>query len=89
MKFLITLEQTEIGFSVQAPDLAIVTHGKNIDDAKQAAIKAIKINMEAYIDAGKDIPENEPAAKHLSNPDFAGLLFAYVNVHHENPTVAV
>ena len=31
MRFLIVLEQTETGFAVQAPDLAIATYGENID----------------------------------------------------------
>ena len=82
-------EQTETGFSVQVPDLAIVTYGKNIEAAKQAAIKAIKINLEAYIEAGKEIPEKEPVTKHLGNPDFAGLLFAYVNVYQSKEKIAV
>ena len=37
MRFLIMLEQTEAGFAVQAPDLAIATFGENIEAAKRAA----------------------------------------------------
>ena len=50
MHSLIVLEQTEAGFSVQVPDLAIVivTHGKNIQEAKNYAIEAIKTNLDAY-----------------------------------------
>lgn len=74
------LDQTEAGFSVQVPDLAIVTYGKNIEESKLAAIKAIKINLNAYQEAGKEIPESKPVLTHLQNPDFADLLFAYVDV---------
>jgi predicted RNase H-like HicB family nuclease len=35
MRFLIMLEQTETGFAVQAPDLAIATHGESIEAAKR------------------------------------------------------
>ena len=38
MRFLIMLEQTETGFAVQAPDLAIATYGENIEAAKRAEI---------------------------------------------------
>ena len=45
MRFLIMLEQTEAGFAVQVPDLAIVTYGENIEVAKQASVEAIQINL--------------------------------------------
>jgi hypothetical protein len=45
------LEQTETGFAVQAPDLAIATYGENIEAAKRAASKAIPINLEAHREA--------------------------------------
>jgi len=48
MRFLIMLEQTEAGFAVQAPDLAIATYGETIEAAKRAAGEAIRINLEAY-----------------------------------------
>ncbi len=37
MRFLIMLEQTETGFAMQIPDLAITTYGENIEAAKRAA----------------------------------------------------
>ena len=80
MRFLITLEQTEAGFSVQAPDLAILTHGESIDTAKQAAIKAIQINLDAYEEAGQEVPKRKSVLTHLENPDFKDLLFTYVEV---------
>ncbi len=47
MRFLIMLEQTETGFAVEAPDLAIATYGETIEAAKRAASEAIQINLEA------------------------------------------
>ncbi|MBI3800853.1 MAG: hypothetical protein HY268_28240 [Deltaproteobacteria bacterium] len=49
MRYLIMLEQTEAGFAVQVPDLAIVTYGETIEAAKQAAVAAIQINREAQM----------------------------------------
>ena len=83
MKFLITLEPIEKGFSVQVPDLAIITFGESIEAAKRAAVKAIKINLDAYREADQIIPENKPILTHLENPDFKNVLFAYVNVNIE------
>jgi len=80
MRFLIVLEQTEAGFAVQAPDLAIATYGENIEAAKRAAREAIQINLEAYREAGRQAPEAQSVSNHLENPEFRDLLFAYVDV---------
>jgi predicted RNase H-like HicB family nuclease len=80
MRFLIMLEQTDAGFAVQVPDLAIVTCGESIEAAKRAAREAIQINIEAYQEAGQRVPEEQPVAGHLGNPEFRDLLFAYVDV---------
>jgi len=80
MRFLIMLEQTEAGFAVQVPDLAITTFGDDIDAAKKVAEDAIRVNLEAYREAGQHVPEMEPVLRHLENPDFRDLLFAYVDV---------
>jgi predicted RNase H-like HicB family nuclease len=88
MRFLIVLEATEAGFSVQVPDLAIVTYGENIDEAKQAAIKAIQINLEAYQEAGQEVPVGKSVVTHLENPDFKDLLFTYVDAAGPREKVA-
>ena len=80
MRFLIMLEQTETGFAVQAPDLAIATYGENIEAAKRAASEAIQINLEAYREAGQRVPDEQAVSRHLENPEFRDLLFAYVEV---------
>ena len=80
MRFLIMLEQTETGFAVQAPDLAIATYGENIEAARRAASEAIRINLEAYREAGQPAPEGQNVASHLENPKFRDLLFASVEV---------
>jgi len=80
MRYLITLEETNEGFSVQVPDLAIITFGKNIEEAKNAAIKAIEINLEAYTEANQKVPEGKSISDHMKDQDFDGVLFAYVNM---------
>jgi predicted RNase H-like HicB family nuclease len=88
MRFLIMLEQTEAGFAVQVPDLAIVTHGESIEATKHAAGEAIRINLEAYRETGQAIPERQPVEHHLENPEFQGLLFAYIEVPSPEQRIA-
>ena len=80
MRFLIMLEQTEAGFAVQVPDLAIITFGADLEAAKRAAAEAIQINLNAYREAGQRVPDEEPVTRHLENPEFRDLLFAYIDV---------
>jgi predicted RNase H-like HicB family nuclease len=79
MRFLIMLEQTETGFAVQVPDLAITTFGESIEATKQAAGEAIQANLEAYQETGQRVPDG-PVSRRLENPEFRDLLFAYVEV---------
>jgi predicted RNase H-like HicB family nuclease len=82
------LEQTEAGFAVQAPDLAIVTSGETIEAATRAAGEAIRSNLEAYREAGQPVPEAQSASSHLENPEFHDLLFAYVDVAEPQGRIA-
>ena len=88
MRFLIVLEQTETGFAVQAPDLAIATYGENIEAARRAASEAIRSNLGAYREAGRPVPEVQGVSNHLDNPEFRDLLFAYVDVAEPHGRIA-
>lgn len=88
MRYLILLEQTESGFAVQVPDLAIATAGASIEEAKQAAGEAIQASLEAYREAGMKVPGVAPVMSHLENPEFRDLLFAYVDVAEPSNRVA-
>ena len=88
IRYLIMLEQTEAGFAVQVPDLAIVTCGESIEAAKQGAVEAIQINLEAYREAGQAIPERQPVEHHLENPEFRELVFAYIEVPEPKEQIA-
>ena len=82
------LEQTEAGFAVQVPALAIVTYGDTIEAAKRAASEAIQINLAAYREASQTIPERYPVEHHLENPEFQELVFAYVEVLEPKEQIA-
>jgi hypothetical protein len=52
------------------------------ESAKRAAADAIRINLDAYRESGKPVPKREPAARHLDNPEFRDLLFAYLSLRN-------
>src|ERR1017187_5031100 len=62
--------------------------GENIEAAKQAASEAIRINLEAYREAGQQVPEGQSVSNHLENPEFRDLLFAYVEVAEPQERIA-
>lgn len=88
MRVLIMLEQTDRGFAVQAPDLAISTFGESIEGAKRAAAEAVRVNLDAYRQTGQPVPEPMTVASHLENPEFRDLLFAYVEVTEPHGRIA-
>ena len=88
MRYLIMLEQTESGFAVKVPDLAIVRYGDTIEAAKQAACEAIQSNLEAYREAKQGMPERQSIEQHLENPEFQALVFAYVEVPEPKEQIA-
>ncbi len=88
MRFLIVLEPTETGFGVQVPDLAIVTHGESLDEARRAALTAIQVNLETYREVDQEVPERQPVLEHLENPDFRDLFFTHVEVAEPKGRVA-
>ena len=87
-RYLIMLEQTQAGFAVQVPDLAISTHGENIEAAKRAATDAIRINLEAYQEAGQQVPAEQAVSTHLENPECKDLLFAFVDLTRPTERIA-
>ena len=77
-----------VGICGQAPDLAIATYGESIEAAKRAAGEAIRSNLEAYREAGQRVPEARGVSRHLENPEFRDLLFAYVDVAEPQGRIA-
>jgi len=53
-----------------------------------AAEEAIRMNLDAYRESGQRVPEVEPVLRHLENPDFKDLLFAYVDVSESKGKIA-
>jgi len=54
--------------------------GENVEAARRAAAEAIRINLEAYREAGQPAPEGQTISNHLENREFRDLLFAYLEI---------
>ena len=68
-------------FGVVVPDLpGCFSAGDTLDAAIDNASEAIELWLETVIDDGGAIPEPRPIAAHQKNPEFAGWVWALVNI---------
>ena len=83
MKFIIAIEPgTETtAFGVVVPDLpGCFSAGDTLDKAVDNAREAIDLWCETVIEDGGDVPVAKSLAEHQSNPDFAGWIWAVIEV---------
>lgn len=83
MKFVIAIEPgTEAtAFGVVVPDLpGCFSAGDTLDKAVDNAHKAIELWCQTVIEDGGDVPVDKTLAEHQANPDFAGWIWAVVEV---------
>ena len=68
-------------YGVAVPDLpGCFSAGDTLDEAIDNAKEAIELWLETVIDDGKSIPETGTIAQHQANPEYAGWLWAVVQV---------
>lgn len=83
MKFVIAIEpgDTAHAFGVVVPDLpGCFSAGDTLDEAIEMAHEAIDLHCETLIEDGGEVPVARPFAEHQANPDFAGWIWAVVEV---------
>jgi predicted RNase H-like HicB family nuclease len=83
MKFIIAIEPgTETSaFGVVVPDLpGCFSAGDTLDKAVDNACEAIDLWCETVIEDGGDVPVAKTLAEHQLDPDFAGWIWAVVEV---------
>jgi predicted RNase H-like HicB family nuclease len=83
MKFIIAIEPAtpNTSFGVVVPDLpGCFSAGDTLDDAVSNAHEAIDLWCETIIEDGKDIPISKTIAAHQADPEFAGWVWAVVDV---------
>jgi len=82
MKFIVVLH-TDDGqrFGVTVPNLAgCYSAGDSLDDALDSVREAIDLHVETMIEDGAAIPAAASLAHHQDNPDYAGGIWAVVDV---------
>jgi predicted RNase H-like HicB family nuclease len=68
-------------YGVVVPDLpGCFSAGDTLDEAITNAHEAILMALEHYLDEGKPFPEPGSLDEHRKNPEFAGWVWALVNV---------
>lgn len=82
MKFTVVLH-TDDGqtYGVTVPDLpGCFSAGNDLDDALVSVAEAIDLHVETLIDDGVDLPLRAPIGWHQANADYAGGVWAVVEV---------
>lgn len=83
MRYPIAIESGDEthAYGVVVPDLpGCFSAGDSLDEAIANAKEAIELWMETVIEDGHAIPEASPIAKHQADPEFAGWIWAVVEV---------
>lgn len=82
MKFTVVLHSDDgTRYGVTVPDLpGCFSAGDTLDEALESVREAIDLHVETLIEDGADIPARAPLAAHQANPDYAGGVWAVVDV---------
>lgn len=83
MKFIIAIEPGDAthAFGVVVPDLpGCFAAGDTLDEAVDMAREAIELHCETLIEDGGEVPLARPLAEHQADTDFAGWVWAVVEV---------
>ncbi len=83
MRYPIAIESGDEthAYGVVVPDLpGCFSAGDSLDEAIVNAKEAIELWMESVIEDGEPIPEASSIAKHQADPEFAGWIWAVVEV---------
>jgi predicted RNase H-like HicB family nuclease len=83
MKFIIAIEpgDADHSFGVVVPDLpGCFSAGDSLDEAMANAHEAIDLWCETVIEDGQDIPPAKSISLHQQDPEFAGWVWAVVDV---------
>ena len=82
MKFIVVLH-TDDGqrYGATVPDLpGCFSGGETLDDALESVREAVDLHVEGLIEDGSPVPMAQTMAQHQANPDYAGCVWAVVDV---------
>jgi len=72
-------------YGVTVPDLpGCFSAGSTTDEAIAMAREAVELHLEGLIEEGEPVPDPTPVERHRRNPDYAGGVWAIVEVDPAN-----
>jgi predicted RNase H-like HicB family nuclease len=83
MRYPIAIEPGDAthAYGVVVPDLpGCFSAGESAEEAIDAARESILLHLEGLIEAGRAIPAAAPLAEHRQNPEYAGWIWAFVDI---------
>jgi len=83
MRYPIVIEPgtANTAFGVLVPDLpGCFSAGDTLDEALDNAREAIELHLEDVLHSGGELPQASPIDAHRDNPDYAGWLWAVVEI---------
>ncbi|WP_243646587.1 type II toxin-antitoxin system HicB family antitoxin [Tepidimonas ignava] len=82
MKYPVVLHTDDgVRYGVTVPDLpGCFSAGDTLEQALQNVVEAIELHLEGLTEDGGEVPQPSPLSEHVSNPDYAGGVWALVEV---------
>ena len=81
MLYPIAIDKDDSSFGVRVPDISgCFSGGDNYQDAIESAREAIDAHIELLVEDGKAVPEATCVENWLDDPDYAGVVWALVDV---------
>lgn len=82
MKYPVVLHTDDgVRYGVTVPDLpGCFSAGDTLERALQNVVEAIELHLEGLTEDGGEVPQPSPLSEHVSNPDYAGGVWALVEV---------
>ena len=81
MLYPVAIDKGDSSFGVRVPDIpGCFSGGDNYQDAIESAREAIEAHIELLVEDGQAVPEGTNVETWLSDPDYAGVVWALVDV---------
>lgn len=80
MLYPVAIDKGDSSFGVRVPDILAASPGATTIRMRSSAREAIEAHIELLVEDGEAVPEGTNVENWLSDPDFAGVVWALVDV---------